>query len=74
MVAVIQIAITLGAAAGRMLFDAFGYDVAFLGGALMLVGSALVGAADARISHPDPKGAKHDPLSQRHPRLASGPC
>jgi predicted MFS family arabinose efflux permease len=58
MVAVIQMAITLGAAAGGMLFDAFGYDVAFLGGALMLVGSALVGAADARISHPDPKRSK----------------
>lgn len=58
MVAVIQMAITLGAAAGGMLFDAFGYGAAFLGGALMLVGSALVGAADARIFHPDPQRSK----------------
>ena len=51
MVAVIQLAITLGAAGGGMLFDAFGFGAAFLCGALLLAGSALAGVADVRVSH-----------------------
>lgn len=52
MVAVIQLAITLGAAGGGILLDRFGFGAAFLTGALLLAGSALLGAADARQSSP----------------------
>ncbi|WP_179562647.1 MFS transporter [Sphingomonas sp. R3G8C] len=55
MVAVIQLAITLGAAGGGLLFDAFGFAAAFLAGALLLVGSALLGLADARHASPLPE-------------------
>ncbi|MFM2371445.1 MAG: hypothetical protein RIS85_1167 [Pseudomonadota bacterium] len=48
MVAVIQLAITLGAAGGGILFDTIGFGAAFLGGAALLIGSALLSAADAR--------------------------
>lgn len=48
MVAVIQLAIMLGAAGGGLLFDAAGVGAAFGIGALLLVGSALLGLADAR--------------------------
>lgn len=49
MVAVIQLAITVGAGIGGLLFDGLGFGAAFLCGALMLAGSALIGAANARI-------------------------
>lgn len=42
MVAVVQLAITLGAALGGMLFDGWGYQVTFLASATLLVSSALV--------------------------------
>lgn len=48
MVAVIQLAITFGAAGGGMLFDTGGYRATFLVSAILLGGSALVGAASAR--------------------------
>lgn len=48
MVAVIQLAITLGAAGGGLLFDAGGHRATFLASAILLGASALVGAASAR--------------------------
>ena len=48
MVAVIQLAITLGAAGGGLLFDMGGYQATFLVSAILLGASALVGAASAR--------------------------
>ena len=50
MVAVIQFAITAGAGLGGLLFDGVGYRAAFLGGALLLVGSALLGALNAKVA------------------------
>lgn len=46
-VAVIQLAITLGAAAGGLLFDALGWWSAFALGSVLLLGSALAAAAAA---------------------------
>jgi len=43
MVAVVQLAITFGAAGGGFLFDTAGYQWAFLAGALLLGGSTLLG-------------------------------
>jgi predicted MFS family arabinose efflux permease len=50
MVAVIQLAITFGAAAGGFLFDAAGHRATFLASAALLAGSALLGAHAARRS------------------------
>lgn len=50
MVAVIQLAITLGAAGGGLLFDQLGFGAAFAAGAALLIGSALLGLVDARQS------------------------
>lgn len=47
MVAVIQMAITLGAAGGGLLFDHFGYQAAFGGAALMLVVGGVLGGRAA---------------------------
>ncbi len=47
MVAVIQLAITLGAAGGGMLFDAAGYQAAFLASAALLGGGGLLSALSA---------------------------
>lgn len=58
MVAVIQLSITLGAGLGGLLFDAFGYQAAFLGGALLLVGSALLVATRAKTFLPHPARSK----------------
>lgn len=44
MVAVIQMAITLGAAGGGLLFDTYGYQAAFGAGACLLVLAGLLGA------------------------------
>jgi predicted MFS family arabinose efflux permease len=48
MVAVIQLAITLGAAGGGLLFDAAGHQATFLLSAALLGGSALLGLLSAR--------------------------
>ncbi|WP_022683521.1 MFS transporter [Sphingobium bisphenolivorans] len=48
MVAVIQLAITLGAAGGGLLFDTGGYRATFIAAAVLLGASALVGATSAR--------------------------
>lgn len=48
MVAVIQLAITLGAAGGGFLFDAFGHEATFLASAALLAASAFLGVFCAR--------------------------
>ena len=48
LVAVIQLAITLGAAGGGLLFDAGGYRATFLASAVLLAGSALLGVLGSR--------------------------
>ncbi|WP_458193962.1 MFS transporter [Bradyrhizobium sp. UFLA05-153] len=48
LVAVVQLAITLGAAGGGVLFDAAGYRATFLSSAALLCASALFGIFDAR--------------------------
>jgi predicted MFS family arabinose efflux permease len=47
MVAVVQSAITLGAAGGGLLYDAGGYRVTFVASAVLLTASAVVGMLDA---------------------------
>jgi predicted MFS family arabinose efflux permease len=48
LVAVVQMAITLGAGGGGLLFDAGGYRATFLTSAALLAGAALLAALDAR--------------------------
>ena len=48
LVAVVQLAITLGASGGGILFDAGGHRLTFLASAALLVVAALLAAADAR--------------------------
>jgi predicted MFS family arabinose efflux permease len=48
MVAVIQLAITLGAAGGGLLFDAVGHEATFLASAALLAASALLGVLCVR--------------------------
>lgn len=50
MVAVVQLAITLGASAGGMLFDGWGYQATFLASAALLILSGLVAWLAARGS------------------------
>jgi predicted MFS family arabinose efflux permease len=50
MVAVVQLAITLGAAGGGVLFDAAGYRLTFLASAAVLGAGALFAGLDARAS------------------------
>lgn len=50
MVAVIQIAITLGAAGGGLLFDLAGHQATFVASAILLAASALLGVRCARRS------------------------
>jgi predicted MFS family arabinose efflux permease len=50
LVAVVQLAITVGAAGGGLLFDAAGYRATFLASAGLLGASALLGALDAKGS------------------------
>lgn len=50
MVAVVQLAITLGAAFGGILFDAWGYQATFLASAALLMSSSLVAVLAARSS------------------------
>ncbi|CAN5361586.1 MFS transporter [soil metagenome] len=51
LVAVVQLAITLGAAGGGLLFDAGGYRATFLASAAVLAMGALFAALDARTAH-----------------------
>jgi predicted MFS family arabinose efflux permease len=48
MVAVIQLAITLGASLGGMLFDGRGYQATFFASAALLISSALVAFLGSR--------------------------
>jgi predicted MFS family arabinose efflux permease len=50
LVAVVQLAITLGAGGGGLLFDAGGYPATFLASAALLAGAALLAALDARTA------------------------
>ena len=50
MVAVIQLAITLGAGGGGLLFDASGYQASFAASAVILCASAVVGLLAARAA------------------------
>ena len=59
MVAVVQLAITLGAAGGGLLFDAFGHRATFLAAAIVLVLSALLGWA-GRPKTPQSSSKEHD--------------
>jgi predicted MFS family arabinose efflux permease len=52
MVAAIQMAITLGAAAGGLLFDNSGYESTFALSAALLVASAIVAVAAGRARRP----------------------
>lgn len=52
MVAVVQLAITLGATVGGLLFDLGGYQSPFGAGAILLSISALLGYATSRASRP----------------------
>lgn len=58
MVAVIQLAITLGAAGGGLLFDAGGYRATFLVSALLLLAAAFAGAFSVHRS-PQIRGDLH---------------
>jgi predicted MFS family arabinose efflux permease len=59
LVAVVQVAITLGAAGGGLLFDAGGYRATFLTSAALLVLGAILAALDARPAGAPPAGAIH---------------
>ncbi len=59
MVAVIQLAITLGAALGGMLFDRWGYQATFFASAAMLISSALIATLASGKSRPVPDGGAH---------------
>jgi predicted MFS family arabinose efflux permease len=50
MVAVIQLAITLGASAGGLLFDAAGYQASFAASAVLLISSGLIALLASRNS------------------------
>lgn len=50
MVAVVQLAITLGATVGGLLFDRWGYQATFFASAILLVSSALVAVLASRKS------------------------
>lgn len=51
MVAVIQLAITLGAALGGLLFDGYGYEITFVFSAIILGIAALMAGITARYTH-----------------------
>jgi predicted MFS family arabinose efflux permease len=59
MVAVIQLAITLGAALGGLLFDGWGYQATFLASAALLISSALIAVLASRRSHAAAAAAAH---------------
>ncbi len=56
MVAVIQLAITLGASLGGLLFDGWGYEATFLASAALLISSALIAVFASRKSHTAAEG------------------
>jgi hypothetical protein len=56
LVAVIQMAITLGAGAGGFLFDAGGYRATFVAAAVLLTGSAFLAWLDGRTAGALPAG------------------
>ena len=61
MVAVVQLAITLGAAGGGLLFDTAGYQATFLTSAALLAASAMFAAFEARrfaAATPEPTAPK----------------
>lgn len=62
-VAVIQLAITLGASLGGMLFDGWGYTSTFFASAVLLIASALIAA----LAHANQKA--RSPSRPRHPEL-----
>lgn len=64
MVAVVQLAITLGASVGGMLFDVWGYQATFLASAALLVLSGFVAWLAARGSRSAID--RHNPLSPPH--------
>lgn len=57
MVAVIQLAIGLGAGVGGLLFDAFGYQATFSASAALLVAGAALALLAARVSRPEAEAA-----------------
>ena len=57
MVAVVQLAITLGAAGGGLLFDAAGYRATFLASAVLLSAAAVFARLDARTGRVDEHAA-----------------
>jgi predicted MFS family arabinose efflux permease len=59
MVAVVQLAITLGAAVGGMLFDRWGYQATFLASAFLLTSSAVVAFLAARTPNAATSRAVH---------------
>lgn len=60
LVAVVQLAITLGAGVGGLLFDAAGYRATFLTSALLLAGAAILAALDARSERASSMTASRD--------------
>ncbi len=60
MVAVVQLAITLGAAGGGLLYDQAGYRATFIVSALLLALSAAVFALSLRGKPPAPKSQHSD--------------
>jgi len=56
MVAVIQLAITLGVSLGGILFDGFGYQATFLASAALLIASALIAGLAGRRSRTGASG------------------
>lgn len=64
-VAVVQLSITIGAAGGGYLFDAFGHKAAFLLGATLLAGSAAVGVLNARAARSSTNLAERSPPAAR---------
>ena len=61
LVAVVQMAITLGAGGGGLLFDAGGYRATFLTSAALLAGAALLAALDARTERTSPVAVEKSP-------------
>ena len=61
MVAVVQLAITLGAGVGGILFDSFGYQATFLASAALLIASAGAALLAARTASnaADPAASSH---------------
>lgn len=74
MVAVVQLAITLGASAGGMLFDRWGYQSTFLASAALLAGSALAAVLAARAPNPAWTPLVTSPPQHFEPERIDAPC